>query len=216
LLHEAGPDVVKTLIAAIALLLVSSPALYAQTDSSIAVGVALTLYDPANDQAHNPPSVGVIARMRRGSGLGATVGLEWYRSDIQTPIGGQLMPLGAMNARPVMAGVSFTRQYSRYALSGALVAGYAFNSLRATSAAQAAYRDRFNMPNARIQISNCFAFRPDVTLWYELGHHFAASASIAYIFGQPTVTAVSQVGRRADPLNISATVITFGFAYGVF
>jgi hypothetical protein len=208
--------VVKTLIAAIALLLVSSPALHAQTDSSIAVGVALTLYDPANEQTHNPPSVGLIARMRRGSGLGATIGLEWYKSEIQIPIGGQLVPLGAMNARPVMAGFSFTRQYSRYALSGALVTGYSFNSLRATPAAQAAYRDRFDMPNARIQISNCFAFRPDVTLWYELGHHLAASASIAYVFAQPTVTAVSPVGRRVDPLNISATVITFGFAYGVF
>jgi hypothetical protein len=208
--------VVKTLIAALALLLVSSPALHAQTDSSIAVGVALTLYDPASEHTHNPPSVGLIARMRRGSGLGATIGLEWYKSEVQTTIGGQLVPLGDMNARPVMAGVSFTRQYSRYALSGALVAGYSFNSLRATPAAHAAYRDRFALPDARIGISNCFAFRPDVTLWYELGHHLAASASIAYVYARPTVTADSAAGRRVDPLNISATVITFGLAYGVF
>jgi hypothetical protein len=214
------PDVrdglLRRLAAAAFVLLAASPALYAQSAAGLGVGAALTLYDPASQQADNPPAVGVIARMRRGSGLGATVGLEWYTSSVRTDVGGQPVPLGDIHVRPVMAGVSYIRQYRRYALSTALVAGYSFNSLRPTAAAQAAYQDRLGMPNVRLEVANSFAFRPDVTLWYELGHHFAASASLAYLFARPTVTAVSSTGRRDARLDLSATVITFGVAYGVF
>jgi hypothetical protein len=211
-----GPGVVKTLLAAIFILLMFSPALHAQTDSSVAVGVALTFYDPTNPRANHPAGVGLVGRLRRGSGLGATVGLDWFTSEVQTEIGGQLAPLGTMSIRPLMVGVSYIRQYHRYAVSGGLVAGWAFNSLRQTGAEQTVYRDRLAMPDARLTIANCLTVRPDVTLWYELGHHFAASASVSYMLARPTVTTTSALGRRADTVNLSATVITFGFVYGVF
>jgi hypothetical protein len=203
-------------LAAAALLLMSSPALQAQSDSSIGVGVALTLYDPTNPRANHPTGVGLVGRLRRGSGFGATVGLDWFKSDVQTEIDGQGAPLGTISIRPVMVGVSYIRQYHRYAISGGLVAGWAFNSLRQTEAGRAVYRNRTAMPDARLAVSNCFALRPDVTIWYELGNHFAASASVAYRVSRPTVPASSAAGRRADTVNLGATVITFGFVYGVF
>jgi hypothetical protein len=55
-----------------------------------------------------------------------------------------------------------------------------------------------------------------VTFWRELGHHFAASASVAYMLARPTLTARGPGGMRADPINLSATVITFALVYGVF
>jgi hypothetical protein len=208
--------VVRALLAAIAFVLLSGPALHAQTDSSIGVGLALTLYDPANPMADHPTGIGLIGRLRRGSGLGATVGLDWFTSNVQAEIGGQPTPLGTMSIRPVMVGVSYIRQYHRYALSGGLVAGWSFNSLRQTAAEQAEYRDHAAAPDARLSISNCLAVRPDVTLWYELGHHLAVSASLSYMFARPTITATSALGQRADAVNLGATVFTFGFVYGVF
>ena len=206
----------RSILVGLVVLLAFSPAAHAQSDASIAVGVALTLYDPANPEADHPAGVGLIARMRRGSGLGATVGLDWFKSEVQTEVGGQPVPLGTMNVRPLMVGMSYSRQYHRYAISGALVAGYAFNTLRQNGGTRAAYLDRLGVQDARLEISNCFAFRPDVTIWYELGHHFAASASIAYLFARPTVTTDSALGRRSSTVNLSATLLTFGFAYGVF
>jgi hypothetical protein len=203
-------------LAALAILLMFSPAVQAQSDSSIAVGVALTLYDPANPRADHPTGVGLVGRLRRGSGLGATVGLDWFKSNVQTEIGGQAAPLGTINIRPVMVGVSYIQQYHRYAISGGLVAGWAFNSLRQTEAERAVYRNRAALPDARLAVSNCFALRPDVTIWYELGNHFAASASVGYMVSRPTVTTSSALGQRAETVNLSATVITFGFVYGVF
>jgi len=179
-----------------------SPALHAQTDSSIGVGVALTLYDPANPDAHHSTGVGIVGRLRRGSGLGATIGFDWFTSDVQVAVDGQPAALGTITIRPVMAGVSYIRQYRRYAISGAIVAGWSFNSIRQNG--------------DLATISNCPAVRPDVTVWYELGHHFAASASVSYMFSRPTVTTTRASGQRSGIVNLNATVITFGFVYGAF
>jgi hypothetical protein len=206
----------RTSLAAFAALLMVSPALYAQTDSSIAVGVALTLYDPANADAHHPTGVGLVGRLRRGSGLGATVGMDWFASDLRAEVGGQPTPVGHMSIRPLMAGVSYIRQFHRYAVSTGIVGGWAFNSLSQTDAERSAYANRVGIPGASVSISNCLAVEPNVTFWYELGHHFAASASVAYMLARPTLTARGPAGTRTDTVNLSATVITFALVYGVF
>jgi hypothetical protein len=207
---------VRTIPVVVALLLLFTPSLHAQTDSSIAVGVALTLYDPANPNAHHPTGVGLVGRLRRGSGLGATVGMDWFTSDFRTSVGGQPTTVGHMTIRPLMAGVSYIRQYRRYAVSTGVVGGWALNSLTQSDAERAAYGESVGLPGASVSVSNCLAVEPNVTFWYELGHHFAASASVAYMLARPTLTATTASGRRADTVNLSATVITFAVVYGVF
>lgn len=205
-----------TAIAALAALLGASPALYAQTDSSIAVGVAVTLYDPANAAANHPTGVGLIGRLRRGSGFGATVGMDWFNSDLRAEAGGQPTRVAHMSIRPLMAGVSYIRQFRRYAISAGVVGGWAFNSLSQSDAERSAYGASVGIPDARVSISNCLAVEPSVTFWYELGNHFATSASVAYMVARPTLTASGASGTRADRVNLSATVITFALVYGVF
>jgi hypothetical protein len=206
----------RTALAAATVVLLVSPALYAQTDSSIAVGVAVTFYDPANADALHPTGFGLVGRLRRGSGLGATVGMDWFASDLRTDVGGQSTPVGHVTIRPFMAGVSYIRQFHRYAVSTGIVGGWSLNSLAQSDTERAAYATRVGIPGASVSISNCLAVEPNVTLWRELGHHFAASASIAYMVARPTLTARGPSGTRADTINLSATVVTFALVYGVF
>ena len=207
---------VRPALAAIAALLLVSPALYAQTDSSIAVGVALTFYDPANADAPHPSGFGLVGRLRRGSGLGATVGMDWFTADLRGNVGGQPTTIGHTKIRPLMAGISYIKQFRRYAVSAGVVGGWSFNSLSQSDAERAAYGTRVGVPGANVSISDCVAVEPNVTFWYELGHHFAASASVAYMLARPTLTASGPSGTRADTINLSATVITFAVVYGVF
>lgn len=209
-------DIVRTTLAAAAALLLASPALYAQTDSSIAVGAALTFYDAVNADAPHPTGFGLVGRLRRGSGLGATVGMDWFTSDLRADVGGQPTPVGHMTVRPLMAGISYIRQFRRYAVSTGIVGGWALNSLSQSDAERTAYATRVGIPGASVSISNCLAVEPNVTFWYELGHRFAASASVAYMLARPTLTASGPGGTRADRVNLDATVITFAVVYGVF
>ena len=206
----------RATLASLAALLLTGQALYAQSDASIGAGVALTLYDMSGNQVQTPEAVGLIGRLRRGSGFGGTLGLEWYRSNVQTEVGGQSVALGTMNVRPIMVGPSYVKQYHRFALSGALVAGYSFNELRGTGAAQAAYAARLGVTDASFSLSNCVAGRTDVTLWYEVGKHVGVSASVAYLLARPTLTTTSSLGRRSQTLDGSGVLFTVGVAYGVF
>lgn len=206
----------RAVLASLAVLVLACQAVYAQSDASIGVGAAVTLYDMTDSQVRAPVGVGLIGRLRRGSGLGGTLGLEWYRSDVQTTVAGQSVALGTMNVRPVMVGPSDTHQYHRFALGTAVVAGYSFNRLRQTDQARAAYADRLGVTDARFDVSNCPAGRADLTIWFELGHHLGASASVAYLLVRPTVTTTSSLGRRSETLNGSGVLFTLGLAYGVF
>jgi hypothetical protein len=207
---------VRPALAAAVFIMLLAPAARAQTDSVVAVGVAATFYDPASADAHHPAGVGIVARLRRGSGLGATVGMDWFTSDLRVEAGGQPTPVGRMSIKPLMAGVGYIKQFRRYAISTGVVAGIALNTLSQSDSQRAAWGDHAGLPGANVSISNCLAVEPNLTLWYELGHHFAASASVAYMVARPSLTASSAAGTRSERINLSATVITFGFVYGVF
>jgi hypothetical protein len=197
-------------------LLAAAPALHAQNDSAIAVGVVVSTYLSPSSRATDLTGVGLVGRLRRGSGLGATVGLDWFDSEVKTEIGGQLTPLGKVRVRPLMVGVSYTRQYARYSLATSLVAGYSFNAIHSTDRGRAAYLERLGVADAGFHASNCFAWRQDFSFWYELGNHFGLLASLSYIGARPTVTTTSRLGRQSETINVGAPMLTFGVAYGVF
>jgi len=187
----------------------------AQKGSSVAVGVVASIYRATDANVDIPVGIGLIGRLRRTNGIGFTVGLDWYKANVQTDIGADRTFLGRVSLRPIMAGAGWTRQYSRFALNASLVAGWSFNSLRATSQAEAAYA-KLGQPGARIDVSNSFVFRPDFSLWYELNNRFGLLASLSYMASWPTVTTTTPAGVRHDRINLGAPMLTLGVSYGVF
>ena len=206
----------KAPLAAIVLVLAFGSAAWAQTDSVIGVGVSVSLPEPTSSLADHHTGFGLVGRLRRGTGLGFSLGLGWFTSDVQAEIDGQLAPLGTMTIRPLMLGASYAWQFSRFAVSAGLVGGWSFNSIKQTPAQQRSYGSLVGMPDAGVSVENGWALRPGVTFWYELGHHFAAAASVGYMINRPTVTTRGAAGERRDVVNLSATVVSFGFLYGVF
>jgi hypothetical protein len=189
---------------------------FAQKDSMLTVGVAASIYRASEDEVENPLGVGLVARLRRSSGVGFTVGLDWFTSNVRTDIGGVETPLASLKIRPVMAGFGYTRQYSDFSISGSLVAGYAFNSISGTGAAQDAYATRLGLPGTRFGVSNCFAARPDFSIWWELGDHWGLLTSVSYMIARPTVTTTTSAGSSSRAFNVSSPMLTLGVAYGVF
>lgn len=203
-------------LTAIVLLLVLSSTAQAQKDSVVAVGGTFTYLVPASDQADLHSGVGVTARLRRGTGVGFVLGFQWFSADVRTEIDGQQVPLGAMTIRPLMFGVSVGRQFAKFAVGAGLVGGWSFNSISQTPAQQQAYRDAVGMPDAEVSVATGWAVRPSVTLWRELGRHFGAFVSAGYIFNRPTVTTRGAGGRWQNTVNLDASILSFGVAYGVF
>jgi hypothetical protein len=208
--------VLKAPLAAIVLLLAFGSAASAQNDSVVGVGGGVSFHAATDPNVESRPGWGLIGRLRRGTGLGFSLGMGWYTSDVRSSVDGEVVPLGAVTVRPVMVGASYTRQFARFGLTAGLVGGWSFNSVEQTPAQQKSYGEAIGMPDARLSASNGWAARPSVTIWFELGNHFGAYASVGYAVVQTTITASGAAGQRGEPVNLSGGVVSFGLAYGVF
>ncbi len=206
----------RAALTALVLVLTFGSAASAQNDSVVGVGGAVSFYAATDPNVETRASWGFVGRLRRGSGLGFSLGFEWFTSDVRTEVDGAVVPLGTVAVRPVMVGASYSRQFARFALAAGIVGGWSFNSVSQTPAQQKTYGDAIGMPDAHLSVSNCWVTRPSVTVWYELDNHFGAFASIGYAMVRPTVTAHGAAGQRGSAVNLSGSVLSFGLAYGVF
>jgi hypothetical protein len=208
--------VLKASLAAIVLVLAFGSAVSAQNDSVVGVGGGVSFHAATDPNVESRPGWGLVGRLRRGTGLGFSLGMGWYTSDVSRDVDGEVVPLGAITVRPVMVGASYTRQFARFALTAGLVGGWSFNSVSQTAAQQKTYGEAIGMPDAQLSVANCWVARPSVTFWYEFGNHIGAYASIGYAMVRPTVTAHGAIGQRGEAVNLSGAVMSFGLAYGVF
>jgi hypothetical protein len=208
--------VLKAALTALVLVLTFGSAVSAQNDSVVGVGGGVSFYAATDPNVETRSGLGLVGRLRRGTGLGFSLGLEWFTSDVRTDVDGEVVPLGTVTVRPVMVGASYSRQFARFALTAGIVGGWSFNSVSQTPAQQKTYGDAIGMPDAHLSVSNCWVTRPSVTVWYELDNHFGAFASMGYAMVRPTVTAHGAAGQRGEAVNLSGGVVSFGLAYGVF
>jgi hypothetical protein len=188
----------------------------AQQDSVLVVGVAASVYRPADEALDNPWGVGLVMRLRRHSGFGATIGLNWFRADVHHDVGGQRAQLGTLLVRPLMVGVTYTRLHAKFALSGSFVVGRAFNGLRHTGGASDVFA-ALGQPGTTFDVTDCLAYRPSFSIWWDLGKRFGLLTSVSYFVARPEiVTTTPSAGVFRRTVNTSSPLLTVGIGYGIF
>jgi hypothetical protein len=187
----------------------------AQKDSAVAVGAAVSVYRSTDDQIEHPWGIGVVARLRRSTGFGFGIGLNWVTATVNDEIGGETTKVATLVVRPLMGGIVYTRQYARFAVSASLVAGYSFNGLRDTGDA-ADTLARAGQPGASFAVGDTFVYRPSVSLWWELSNRFAFLTSLSYLDTRPEIVTTTPAGVSRQRLCMCAPLLTFGIGYGVF
>jgi hypothetical protein len=175
----------------------------AQKDSVFVAGASFSLYRSNDESVQSPWGIGLLARLRRQSGLGGTMGLNWIRATLESE-GDNGQTIGQIVVRPLMFGPVFTRQFARFAVSGSFVAGYSFNGLRKMQGA------------ANYNVSDSFVCRPSVSIWFELGNRWGLMTSLSYLFNRPELTTTTAAGTSRRTIDLNAPVVTFGLGYGVF
>lgn len=190
------------MIAAACLLACASPA-SAQKDSAVVLGGSVSISASNDKTVQTPLGFSVVLRLRHLSGPGGTIGFNWLNAPLKSE-GENGQAIGRLLVRPIMVGPAYTRQYARFALTGSFVAGYAFNGLR-----------RITGP-ANYRVSNSFACRPSVSIWWELGNRWGFLSSLSYLVTRPELTTTTAAGSTRRTLNLNAPSVTFGIGYGVF
>lgn len=204
------------LLVAAALPLAAPPAL-AQSDSSVALGLAFAVTSPTNTAAADHVRPALLLRLRGSSGLGPSVGFHWFATNVRTTIAGRQAYLGKVSIRPVMFGATFSRHFSRMAAGVSLQAGYAFTKVRNTGEARQEYARVFGSEHVGMHASNAFAWSTGFSTWFELGARCGLLASVGYVGVRPTVhVTAGDAGATRQRLNLGSVVTTFGLVFGVF
>jgi len=194
---------VKVSLAAMVCLVACALPASAQKDSVVTVGGAVSVYHSNDDMVESPWGIGLVARLRRQSGFGGTIGFNWIRASLDSESDGQRMT-GSLLVRPLMLGPVYTRQFAHFAVSGSFMVGYSFNGLR-----------EMDGP-ANYSVADAFICRPSVSVWWELGNRWGLLTSLSYLITEPELSTTTAAGTTRRTINLNAPFVTIGVGYGIF
>jgi hypothetical protein len=115
-----------------------------------------------------------------------------------------------------MAGVGYEWTRGLWSLQGSVVAGYAFNRLRVDDRAGPAVRSALGSSFVSFAVENGFAWRSQVSIWYDVAPRVGVSASVGYFWQRPALTTISDAGTVKTRLDGACTLFSFGVVYGIF
>jgi hypothetical protein len=183
------------LLLAIAITLASTADAFAQSQGKFAVGAQLSTRTAAGPE--NKGHVGVSLLWRIGqskTGWGWHYGLYWFSTDLERSIGGVDTEFGRLRVRPIMGGYGYTRVFGRTAVTGKVMGGYAWTSMRLSPIATDAYQNRLGAQTITADASNTIVVIPEVSAWYNINEKMGLKVSSGYVMARPNVTVTFKVG----------------------
>ena len=174
----------------------------------LALGASLGWSRPSSEPLRSRAAIGPLIRLGSGRGLGVAIGFDWFKADFMT--GDATVPSVAhVTVRPVMAGLSYTFATDRVSVSPGIVGGVAFNSLSITETGAVGGA-------LAVEVKNSLAWRPGVSVWFDVNRRLAANVSTGYVVTAFDLT-VLDGGRLAKHRTSGSTLmLRGGLAYKVF
>jgi hypothetical protein len=197
--------------------LAASSTVLAQSEGKFAFGAQLSTRTAMGPE--NGGHLGVSFLWRFGqskTGWGWHYGLNWFGTDMKRTIGGPNTEFGTLRVRPVMGGYGYTRVFGRTAVTGKLMGGYAFSSMKLSQEAMDAYQTRLGGQAITVKASNAFVVIPEVNVWYNVNEKIGIRLSSGYVIARPDVTVTSTAG--VDKRRVRADNVTFkvGMVYSIY
>lgn len=188
----------------------------AQGEAVIGLGLAASSYDTLGNQGVGGTTLGPVLRLNLGTGLGPAIGFNWHSMGVETDVDGQRVYLGRLRLRPIMGGIAYNWKRGRTMLSGSLVGGYAFTKLTVNDKARPAFRSSLDASFLAFDTGSAIAVRPQLAVWHDVAPRVGLTASIAYLFVQPSLSIETDRGTVKSRINATSTIVSFGLVYGVF
>jgi hypothetical protein len=208
----------RVLPAATALLLLFVTQARAQTDSRLAIGGSITARAASASESGGSAGAGFEWRLghtKPGWGIENSV-FSWFDTEVQGTIGPGAIQLGNMRIRPIMAGYGYTWVRGRLAITGDLVGGYSFNSLKLDASAVQEYSRRLGATGIDAEATNAFALKPEIQVWYDLNSRFGLKIDGGYLIARPSVVITSSLGEDVHHIRADTFLVTVGLVYSLF
>lgn len=173
-----------------------------------AIGVSLNNSDPRAATLDRRFSIGAIVRIGSGRGLAPTIAFNWITTELFAAGHRPSRSLGHVRIRPVMGGIGYTWRGARMSATASLVAGYAFNALR--------IGDVVPDGELALRVDNSFAWRPGLSIWYDINDRFAVNGFGGYLVTRPRAAFLVGNAVETRTLHVDASIVSIGLVYKVF
>lgn len=173
----------------------------------LAIGASVNTRRIPNESLAAGTTLGPLFRLGSGGGVGITLGLGWFNTDLASPSSSG--PLGRVTIRPIMVGPSYTfTDQTRWSLGASVVGGLAFNSftLRGATAQDV----------LALEVDNSLAVRPGLSLWLDLTSRIALNVSTGYVITRPQMTFLEDGRFAKRAIRADTAIFNVGMAYKLF
>ena len=179
--------------------------------------VKATDHSSKEDYARGELGPGLLWRFGSSTdGWGFHWGLNWYAVKLERPIGGAVTELGQLHLRPIMAGYGYTRVVHKYAITAAMLGGYAFGTITISDPAAAAYRRTLKVPGAEANSTNAIVLKPEIGVWYDITKKVFVNANAGYMLARPDVEIVTAAGTDTRKARADQFILKVGVVYSIF
>jgi hypothetical protein len=199
-----------------ALVLCSGP-VCAQTDGTFALGASVSGTAGIADGTDGHLNPSLLWRFGHGrDGWGWEYGFSWYSADLQEHVGPRESEFGELHVRPFLGGYGYSRRIGRTAVTGRVLAGYAFTSFELHPAFDDAYRNTLGAQTVTTDTSNTFVVKPEVSAWVDVSRKIGLNVSLGYLVARPEVTVSSSLGRDTRDVRADMVMFRVGAVYSLF
>jgi Outer membrane protein beta-barrel domain len=173
----------------------------------VGIGGSVGSFFTFDDDVNTALGFGVNVGLAPKPGLGATLGLGWYQTDLTLSGVSGDTEIGRLRVRPLMAGVGYTWVKDRVATNVSINAGISFNSIRLNDE----YRAFFG-PGTEVSVdaSNSFAVRPQLRVEYAVARKVGVYSSVGYFFTKFDNVIETPIGRFENEWDASSFNIFVG------
>ena len=182
----------------------------------MAIGPEVTIRAAPGNEIGGGTGVGFTWRIAHDkTGWGWQYGLNWFSTDVGATGGSSARDLGELHVRPLLGGYGYTRVVGRYAITGSMLAGYAFSTISIAPGASDAYR-RLGAQSVDVDASNPLVFKPELGVWIDLNKKMGLNLNAGYVVARPTLTIRTGLGTESRDVVADIFQLKIGLVYSIF
>lgn len=184
-------------------------------DIGLQYNVKLGLNGDTEDVIGSRHNIGLLLRVAKPNGLGATLGFTRESFVVPGTVSGESLHLGRLRLTAATAGVVLSRRYKPVQANLSLAAGYAFTTFRLSDGAREALA-RSGTTGTKAKSYGAPLLRPGASLWLDLSDKFAATLSGSFILAQPTIRYESSASIPKQKIKVNALRLSAGIGARIF
>lgn len=183
----------------------------------LAVGTGIVTRTSPEPDAGNNHAIAFIFRLGKPRpGWGMRYGFNWFATDLDRPLGGELQQFGRLHVRPLLGGYGYGVRLGDAVVSFDVKGGYAFSSFKLEPGFSDAYRTAMNTERLRVNAANTFVIKPEVNAWIDLSRRFGMNISGGYMLARPELTISSDLGSERRRVRADMVIVQVGVVYSIF